>query len=169
MKAENAYTMTQILMGVVKEGSGKNAALNRPTAGKTGTTQLPPTEEFQGLSGSKDAWFVGYSPELVTAVWVGYDRNDPKFVMESSGGNHPARIFNAIMSKALEDVKISSFEVPKGYKEDVKKDKPRKDEKESKEYPRKREKEEKKREKDKKKKDDKNKDKDKKPNKGKKK
>ena len=169
MKAENAYTMTQILMGVVKEGSGKNAALDRPTAGKTGTTQLPPTEEFQGLSGSKDAWFVGYSPELVTAVWVGYDRNDPKFVMESSGGNHPARIFNAIMSKALEDVKISSFEVPKGYKEDIKKDKPRKDEKESKEYPRKREKEEKKREKDKKKKDDKNKDKDKKPNKGKKK
>lgn len=150
MKPENAYTMTQMLIGVVKEGSGKNAALNRPTAGKTGTTQLPPTEEFQGVTGVKDAWFVGYTPELVTAVWVGYDKNDPNFVMQSSGGDHPAKIFNAIMSTALQDIKVSSFEIPKGYKEDRKKDKPEKEEKESKEDRKKREKEEKKKDKDKK-------------------
>ena len=150
MKPENAYTMTQMLIGVVKEGSGKNASLNRPTAGKTGTTQLPPTEEFQGVTGVKDAWFVGYTPELVTAVWVGYDKNDPNFVMQSSGGDHPAKIFNAIMSTALQDIKVSSFEIPKGYKEDRKKDKPEKEEKESKEDRKKREKEEKKKDKDKK-------------------
>ncbi|MGB3366882.1 MAG: PBP1A family penicillin-binding protein [Acidaminobacteraceae bacterium] len=120
MKAENAYTMTKILMGVVEEGTGKNALLNRPTAGKTGTTELPLTDEFKGISGVRDAWFVGYTPELVTAVWVGYDKNNPNFVMQSSGGNHPAKIFNAIMSSALENVKISSFEIPKNYKEEEK-------------------------------------------------
>lgn len=141
MKPENAYTMTLMLMGVVKEGSGKNAALNRPTAGKTGTTQLPSTEEFKGKSGARDAWFVGYTPELVTAVWVGYDRNDPNFVMKSSGGNHPANIFKAIMSNALEDIKVSSFEIPKNYKPEKKEKKGKKEEK-------KRNKDDKKREKD---------------------
>lgn len=126
MKPENAYSMTRMLMGVVTEGSGKNAALGRrPTAGKTGTTQLPSTAEFKGVSGVKDAWFVGYTPELVTAVWVGYDKNDPNFVMQSSGGDHPAKIFKAIMSSALKNIKISSFERPKNYKEE-KSEKPRK-------------------------------------------
>lgn len=163
MKPENAYAMTQMLIGVVKEGTGKNAALNRPTAGKTGTTQLPPTKEFKGTSGVKDAWFVGYTPELVTAVWVGYDKNNPNFVMQSSGGNHPAKIFNAIMSNALQDVKVSSFEIPKGYKEDEKKQKSDKKEKENKKDNKKKDKEEKKKEREKEKK---KKDKDKKPGKG---
>ncbi|QOY35541.1 transglycosylase domain-containing protein [Anaerobacillus isosaccharinicus] len=122
MKPENAYTMTQILSDVVQEGTGKNAALNRPTAGKTGTTQLPSTAAFQGVSGVRDAWFVGYSPELVTAVWVGYDKVDPNYVMESSGGNHPAKIFQAIMSNALQNIPISSFQIPKNYREDEKKE-----------------------------------------------
>lgn len=122
MKPENAYTMTQILSDVVQEGTGKNAALNRPTAGKTGTTQLPSTAAFQGVSGVRDAWFVGYSPELVTAVWVGYDKVDPNYAMESSGGNHPAKIFQAIMSNALQNTPISSFQIPKNYREDEKKE-----------------------------------------------
>lgn len=109
MKPENAYTMTQMLIGVVKEGTGKNAALGRPTAGKTGTTQLPSNEDFKGITGARDAWFIGYTPELVTAVWVGYDKLDPKYVMDSSGGDHPAKIFKAIMSKALKNTAISSF------------------------------------------------------------
>ena len=108
-------------MGVVKEGTGKNAALGRPTAGKTGTTQLPSSEEYKGVSGVKDAWFVGYTPELVTAVWVGYDKNDPNFVMQSSGGDHPAKIFKAIMLNALQNTKASSFEIPKNFKEEGKK------------------------------------------------
>lgn len=122
MKPENAYTMTQMLIGVVQEGTGKNAALDRPTAGKTGTTQLPSTEAFQGITGANDAWFVGYSPELVTAVWVGYDKPDTISVMESSGGTHPAKIFQAIMSKALQNTAISSFPKPKNFKDDEKKE-----------------------------------------------
>ncbi len=121
MKPENAYTMTQMLIGVVKEGTGQNADLGRrPTAGKTGTTQLPSTDEFQGVNGIRDAWFVGYTPELVTAVWMGYDKLDPQHVIASSGGNHPAKIFYDIMSKALENQDISQFTKPKGYKEEGK-------------------------------------------------
>ncbi|OIJ15519.1 penicillin-binding protein [Anaerobacillus arseniciselenatis] len=120
MKPENAYTMTQIMMGVVEEGTGRNAALNRPTAGKTGTTQLPSTSAFQGVSGARDAWFVGYTPELVTAVWVGYDKLDPNHVMSSTGGNHPAKIFQAIMSEALQNTEVRPFQKPVNYQDDFK-------------------------------------------------
>ena len=56
-----AYLTTDILKGVIKRGTGTAAAIGRPAAGKTGTTQQ-----------YRDAWFVGYTPELVAAVWVGY-------------------------------------------------------------------------------------------------
>jgi penicillin-binding protein 2A len=128
MKPENAYTMTQMLTGVVEEGTGRNADLGqRPTAGKTGTTQLPSTEDFQGIDGIRDAWFVGYTPELVTAVWIGYDQLDPEHVIASSGGNHPAKIFYAIMSKALINESISQFAKPKNYKEEGNKKKDKDD------------------------------------------
>ena len=123
MEPENAYSMTQMLMGAVEEGSATNAALNRPTAGKTGTTQLPSNEDFREIAGVNDAWFVGYTPELVTAVWMGYDKPDPEHVMVTSGGNHPAIIFQAIMSQSLEDTKISSFSKPKNFKEEIKNEK----------------------------------------------
>lgn len=116
MEPENAYTMTEMLQGVVQEGTGGNAALDRPTAGKTGTTQLPPTEALEGVSGVMDAWFVGYTPELVTAVWIGFDKMDPEHVMNSSGSNHPARLFQAIMSDALEGVAVSEFNEPEEIK-----------------------------------------------------
>ncbi len=119
MSPENAYTMTQMLMGVVQEGTGRNAALDRPTAGKTGTTQLPSTAAFQGANGARDAWFVGYTPELVTAVWVGYDKIGPNHVMSSSGGNHPAKIFQAIMGRALQNTAITPFPRPKDYQDEL--------------------------------------------------
>lgn len=133
MKPENAYTMTRMLMGVVEEGTGKNAALGRPTAGKTGTTQLPNTGDFQGVNGVRDAWFVGYSPELVTAVWVGYDKVDPSHVMQSAGGNHPARIFQTIMFSALQDTAISPFLKPSSYREKVLKETNKKEQEKQKE------------------------------------
>ncbi len=119
MKPENAYTMTEMMMGVVQDGTGKNAVLDRPTAGKTGTTQLPRSGAFEGVNGVKDAWFVGYTPELVTAVWMGYDKIDPINIMETTGGNHPAKVFQAIMTKSLEGLPISAFEKPKNYREEV--------------------------------------------------
>jgi penicillin-binding protein 1A len=65
--AEDAYLITSALTSVVKEGTGKSAAvLQRPLAGKTGTTNQ-----------AKDAWFVGYSTDIVAGVWVGYDEALP--------------------------------------------------------------------------------------------
>ncbi len=59
MLPETAHAMTELLIDVVREGTGKNAAMNRPVAGKTGTTQLPQNKQFAGITGgSKDAWFV---------------------------------------------------------------------------------------------------------------
>jgi len=63
MPVEEAYLMTSVLESVVSEGTGKLASgLGRPLAGKTGTTNQ-----------AKDAWFVGYSTDLVAGIWVGYD------------------------------------------------------------------------------------------------
>jgi penicillin-binding protein 2A len=107
-----AYTMTQLLQEVVHNGTGKRAQLSRPTAGKTGTTQLPDTAEFKGIKGGKDAWFVGYTPELVGAVWMGYDKTDRTHVIDFSGGHYPALVFKAIMERALQDVPVVAFEQP---------------------------------------------------------
>ncbi len=120
---EVAYAMTDMLMGVINEGTGKGANLGRPAAGKTGTTELPAIEAFKGLSGTRDSWFVGYTPELVTAIWVGYDTLDPSLIMQSTGGSHPASIFQSIMLISLENTPVSSFEKPKGYKDDTKPEK----------------------------------------------
>jgi len=110
MSPENAYAMTEMLIDTIKEGTGKNAALNRPVAGKTGTTQLPQNEQFEGITGgAKDAWFVGYTPELVGAVWLGYDLTDSNHYLTTSGGQYPAMIFREMMSLALKDVPISEF------------------------------------------------------------
>jgi membrane peptidoglycan carboxypeptidase len=88
--------LTQLLEGVVTGGTGRAAALPaRPVAGKTGTT------ENYG-----DAWFVGYTPQLVTAVWVGYpDRLRPMLSEFHGkpvvGGTFPALIWKAFMQSAL--------------------------------------------------------------------
>jgi len=113
MSPENAYAMTEILIDTIQEGTGKNAALDRPVAGKTGTTQLPQNSQFEGISGgAKDAWFVGYTPELVGAVWLGYDLTDSNHYLTTSGGQYPAKIFREMMSLALKDVPVSEFNRP---------------------------------------------------------
>lgn len=113
MSPENAYAMTEMLQNVIKEGTGKNAAIDRPVAGKTGTTQLPRNSQFEGITGgAKDAWFVGYTPELVGAVWIGYDQTDKNHYLTTSGGQYPALIFREMMSLALKDVPASEFKRP---------------------------------------------------------
>lgn len=111
-KPTTAYTMTGLLQNVVANGTGQRAQLTRPTAGKTGTTQLPETKEFQGVKGIKDAWFVGYTPELVAAVWMGYDKTDKDHVLNFSGGYYPAMVFKAVMEEALRGVPVAAFERP---------------------------------------------------------
>ena len=61
LKPQVARATTDILKGVITQGTGSRADIGRPAAGKTGTSQL-----------NRDLWFVGYTPQLVTAVWVGY-------------------------------------------------------------------------------------------------
>ncbi|MFE5322519.1 transglycosylase domain-containing protein [Paenibacillus sp. NPDC056579] len=112
-----AYTLTLLLQDAVKSGTGQAAALGRPTAGKTGTTQLPATKEFAdiGANGIKDAWFVGFTPELTAAVWLGYDQTDKNHYL-TTGGVAPATVFKEIMSRALRDVPVVPFTVPPDYK-----------------------------------------------------
>jgi penicillin-binding protein 1A len=96
MNANKAAILTSMLENVVKAGTGKRAALgDRPAAGKTGTT------ENYG-----DAWFVGYTPQLVAAVWVGYPNKlipmTSQFFGEPvAGGTFPALIWKSFMTKAL--------------------------------------------------------------------
>ncbi len=94
---ESAAELTSMLMGVVQRGTGTRANINRPAAGKTGTT-----------SDYHDAWFVGYTPDLVAGVWVGNDNNASLGGM--GGGNQPAQIWSAFMSKALANVPVRNFE-----------------------------------------------------------
>lgn len=111
MTQQTASLMTDMLRGVVNSGTGTRARLGRrPVAGKTGTTQLPDTREFNGLGGNKDAWFVGYTPELVAAVWLGYDHTDRKHYLRGIyGGTYPAQIWREVMKEALQELPVHQF------------------------------------------------------------
>lgn len=98
---DTAYVMTDILKGVIREGTGHRArALDRPAAGKTGTT-----DEL------RDAWFVGYTPELVTGVWVGYDNLVPMGKNET-GSRAASPIWLYFMSDALKGKPVQDFIAP---------------------------------------------------------
>jgi penicillin-binding protein 1A len=98
------YQMVSLLQGAVQRGTGgrAGAGLNRPVAGKTGTT-----DDY------RDNWFVGFTPELVVAVWVGFD--DPRNLGQGeSGGTNAAPIFNSVMRAALRDTPPVPFRAPAG-------------------------------------------------------
>ncbi|AGK57221.1 penicillin-binding protein 1A [Hyphomicrobium denitrificans 1NES1] len=100
-----AYQITSILEGVVQRGTGKVLrSLDRPIAGKTGTTN----EE-------KDAWFIGYTPTLVVGVYVGYDTPKP-MGKGNTGGMIAAPIFGEFLKNALVDTPPAPFRVPPGIK-----------------------------------------------------
>ena len=120
-----AYIATSALEQVVQRGTGTYAQIGRPEAGKTGTAQ-----EY------RDAWFVGYTPDLVTAVWMGYPQGEiemkpscpavteialdvpsciPTQTVTSggvTGGSFPALIWNYFMSRALANVPADGFNTP---------------------------------------------------------
>ncbi|WP_162008089.1 transglycosylase domain-containing protein [Heliorestis convoluta] len=108
-----AYQMTDMLVTAVQSGTGTRAQMNRPVAGKTGTVELPPIAEFRNLRGNKDAWFVGYTPELTCAVWMGYDRTDRhNYLRQIYGGSYPAAMFREVLNSALQDRPVQAFARP---------------------------------------------------------
>ena len=105
IKQETADAVSGVLQQVVTRGTGENARIGRPVAGKTGTGQV-----------WKDAWFVGYTPELVTAVWVGFPRAQVSMVppttrVRVTGGSWPAQIWQLYMAAATADRPITPFPV----------------------------------------------------------
>ena len=98
-----AYQVTSMMEGVVLRGTATGVAkLGRPIAGKTGTT-----------NDEKDAWFVGYSPDLVVGVFVGFDTPRP-MGRGHTGGGLAAPIFTAFMQDVLKDEPVTDFRVPNG-------------------------------------------------------
>ncbi|PGV51903.1 transglycosylase domain-containing protein [Bacillus sp. AFS037270] len=101
--------MTTMLLGVVEEGTGKAAQIpGRETAGKTGSTQVP----IKGINGLKDQWFVGYTPQLVGAIWVGYDKTDADHYITPASGTGSAVVFRTVMEEALKGTPSQRFNVP---------------------------------------------------------
>lgn len=88
--------MNKLLMAVTQYGTAQTAKFGRPVGGKTGTTQE-----------HRDAWFVGFTPQLVTGVWVGKDDNTS--MGRTTGGTIPATIFRDYMSKAHENLPIEQL------------------------------------------------------------
>ena len=119
MSEKTAYEMTSMLEGVIARGTGTAASIGRPAAGKTGTTD-----------DNHDAWFIGYTPDIVTAVWVGDDTGSQS-LGEIYGGTVPAQIWHDYMASAVSGTSADDFDVPAGMgkayyeepKEDVKSDK----------------------------------------------
>lgn len=97
---EVARATTDILSGVIRGGTATRANIGRPAAGKTGTSQK-----------NRDAWFVGYTPQLVTSVWVGYPTERTVIIKGSRayGGTVCAPIWAAYMKQALADQPVMAF------------------------------------------------------------
>src|SRR5690606_5845874 len=98
-----AYQITSMMEGVVTRGTAAGKIkLDRPAAGKTGTT-----------NDEKDAWFVGYTPDLVAGLYLGFDSPAP-LGRGATGGSLAAPIFNEFMQVALEGTRPTKFIVPEG-------------------------------------------------------
>ncbi|MBK5275673.1 MAG: PBP1A family penicillin-binding protein [Desulfuromonadales bacterium] len=97
---EASYVITNLMQSVVMSGTGHRATINRPVAGKTGTTNE-----------AKDAWFVGYVPQLVAGVWVGYDQ-ERSLGSGGTGGVASAPIWAEFMQKATASLPVEDFQAP---------------------------------------------------------
>jgi penicillin-binding protein 1A len=103
----NSWATAQInsaLQSVVNGGTGKEAAIGRPAAGKTGTT-----------SSERDVWFVGYVPQLSASVWIGKDDFTP-LGRGVTGGTYAAPIWRSFMREALKNEPVESFQPPAKFK-----------------------------------------------------
>ncbi len=99
LNLNTAATMTAIMKTVITNGTGRAANFGKPAAGKTGTTD-----------DNKDAYFIGYTPDVVTGVWVGNDDNSRMWGVY--GGTIPAHIWRDVMTVATAPYGNSDFEYP---------------------------------------------------------
>ena len=98
-----AFMTTYVMEDVVESGTGRRVkSIGRPVAGKTGTT-----------NDIRDAWFVGFSPSLITGVWVGFDQ-EKSLGRQEVGGRAAAPIWLYFMEKALQGKPVEAFPVPPG-------------------------------------------------------
>jgi penicillin-binding protein 1A len=103
LRAEIAYQVTSLMQSVVESGTAQRVrSLERPVAGKTGTSNE-----------ARNAWFVGFTPDLVAGVWVGFDNNDPLGPQET-GGRAAIPIWLELMHKAVEKTPVHDFVAPSG-------------------------------------------------------
>lgn len=101
VSAKSSYVLVDMMKDVISHGTGAGANIGRPAAGKTGTTDT-----------YNDAWFVGFTPDLSAAVWIGRDEGGSLNGM--TGGDLPATIWRDFMVAALKNVPIKDFVKPAG-------------------------------------------------------
>ena len=100
IEENTARTATKMMRDVLTKGTAAGKGIGRPAAGKTGTT-----------NGKKDAWFVGFTPQITTAVWVG-NPHSSKVVTGQFGGRLPASLWRAYMKAAHEPLPVEDFVNP---------------------------------------------------------
>ena len=105
LSEDTAYIMARLLQGVIERGTAKAARIDRPAGGKTGTT-----EDFI------DAWFVGFTPDLVCGIYLGNDDRTP-LGPSKTGGVIAAPLFAKVMKEAHKDVPVHDFYSPSGIRE----------------------------------------------------
>ncbi|WP_042356008.1 transglycosylase domain-containing protein [Bacillus rubiinfantis] len=102
-----ANEMTSMLLNVVESGTGRRAQVpGLQLAGKTGSTQLTFSR-----TGTKDQWMVGYTPNLVGAIWIGFDQTDQEHYLPSSSSSNVVPIFKEIMRSSATYLPKKDFEV----------------------------------------------------------
>ena len=103
ISAETAYIVTDLMKGVVEIGTGKGArALGRPAAGKTGTS-----------TNYRDAWFFGFTPDLLCGVWIGRDDFKP-IAHDATGGQVALPVWLSFMRQAVKGMPVRDFQPPPG-------------------------------------------------------
>jgi len=106
VEVEVAYRMVDIMKGVITRGTGRAANIRRPVAGKTGTSD-----------DHRNAWFIGFTPYMATAVWVGNDDNSP--MKKVVGGTVPARIWASFMRDAVASTPPDDWDRPESIEAEI--------------------------------------------------
>ncbi|WP_100330502.1 transglycosylase domain-containing protein [Bacillus xiapuensis] len=102
--------MNAMLLNVVKRGTGRQTYIpGVDLAGKTGSTQVPNSS----VNGTKDQWFVGYTPNLVGAVWLGVEKADESHYLRESSSEGVVPLFKEVMEEVLPNIEQSSFDIQK--------------------------------------------------------